>query len=309
MCGIIGLANVAYLWNHDGISVDFPTKSKVPSSSIYFALAGNLQFDPKELHSMLTERYKLHLIPGYNVCIDEIRIPCTHEECKYKQHNQQKPDVWAIESKSLHADNGYLLDFIYPIDDAKPSPREAFFQFADWLKTTTRSHHLVADSNFLDATDLLRLWDYSFEGTISCKSTRPSYLWKKGLVQNLPESYTRVASSKRLCAAAVYNNGVAKLATTRCVAKSQDSSSNVKERRSILTEYDKFKGAADRFGQLYKTTWPRGCHKNWEVTLLEGWFFFTLTNAYILYHMRFDNLSHHEFVREIADAYLNYEEK
>jgi hypothetical protein len=255
------------------------------------------------------ERYKLHLIPGYNVCIDEIRIPCTHEECKFKQHNQQKPDVWAIESKSLHANNGYLLDFIYPLDDKKPTPRESFFQFAEWLKSTERHHHLVADSNFLDATDLLKLWDYSFEGTISCKATRPTYLWKEGLLKNLPESYTRVASSERMWATAIYNNGKVKIATTRCVAIPAQKSSEVQERRSILKEYDKHKGAADYFGQLYKTTWPHGCHKNWLVTLLEGWFFFTLTNAYILYSMRFDNLTHKQFVVKIANSYLGVVEK
>jgi hypothetical protein len=279
-------------------------KQKILPKNNWFAISNGLRFKPEQVHSELIRQYKYHVIPGYNVCIDEIRIPCTHESCPFKQHNMNKPDPWAIESKSLHADNGYLLDFICPTLSNRPTPKEAFFQFADWLRTTERQHHLVADSNFLDAESLLKLWDYNLEGTISCKKNRPSYFWNDSLAKNLPPGYTRIASSKRLCLAATNNNGTAKIATTRCYAVPKNSHSNVGERRSILSEYHKYKGAADYFGHLYKTTWPQGCHENWLVTMLVGWFHFTLTNAYLLYSMRYDTLSHKAFVWEICMSYM-----
>jgi len=164
---------------------------------------------------------------------------------------------------------------------------------------------LVADSNFLSALDLLKLWDLGFEGTISCKNNRPSFIWSKGLAEKLPKGYTRVASSERLCCVCTHNNGKPKLATTLCYAENDEDRSDVKERRNILKEYDKLKGKADHFGHLYKSQFPIGFHMNWQVTMLVGWFYFAMTNAYLLYSMRFDDLTHLEFVYKISQSYLS----
>jgi len=128
------------------------------------------------------------------------------------------------------------------------------------------------DSNFLSALDLLKLYDLGFEATVSCKSNRPSFIWKDGLAHKLPKSYTRVCSSERLCCMCTNNNGKPKIATTLCVAKDDESSSEVKERRSVLNIYDDLKGKADHFGQLYKSQYPIGHHMNWLCTLLIGCF-------------------------------------
>jgi hypothetical protein len=300
MRGYLGIRNIAHLWTTEEITISYPGKETALTRDQFYAISKCLNFEPSVVHEILVARFKLHIVPGYHVTVDELRIPCHHEKCPEKNHNRDKPDIWAIESKSLHADNSYLVDFVNPIQKNIPTPTESVFQFAEYLKTTTRRHHLIMDSNFLNALDLLKLKDMNFEATASCKSTRPSFIWKDGLVPNLPVSYTRVASSKRLCCLATKNKGIPKIATTLCIAKESKTSLEVKERRKPLNMYDKYKGQADRFGHLYKSQYNTGKHKSWITTLLLGWFYFALTNAYILYSMRFDDLSHHEFVFQIA---------
>ncbi len=304
MRGIIGVRNAKMLWSKSEITISYPGKENSLAKNHWFAISHALNFNPNLIHSTLVEHFKLYLVPGYNVTIDEIRIPCHHENCPLKNHNRDKPDVWAIESKSMHAENGYLVDFINPVQDKVPTPKEAVFQFANFLKTTGRHHHLVCDSNFLSATDLLHLSELNFEATVSCKENRPSFIWKHGLSDKLPVSYSRVASSQRLCCVATKNKGTPKIATTLCYAQEAVLPYIVKERRQILNIYDDLKGKADKFGHYYKSQFPIGYHKSWLTSLLLGWFYFTLTNAFILYSTRFDNLSHNEFVLEIAKAFM-----
>ena len=96
------------------------------------------------------------------------------------------------------------------------------------------------------------------------------------------------------------SHGKPKIATTLCVAKEGDVSLDVKKRREVLRIYDTYKRGADQFGQLYKGQYPIGYHENWLTTMIIGWFYFALTNAYILYSMKYDNLTHEQFVYEIA---------
>ena len=308
MRGIIGIRNVETLWHTDNtknITVNYPFKEKQISKNLWFAISNRLDFNVDNIHYMLIDRFKMHLVPGYNVTIDELRIPINHQNCPFKNHNRDKPDVWAIESKSLHAENGYLLDFINPCQNKLPTTKESIFQFANWLKTTGRLHHIVADSNFLSALDLLTLYDMNLEATVSCKATRPSFIWKKALSEKIPRGYTRVASSQRLCCVCTRANGKPKIASTLCYAIDDEDHSEVGERRDILRIYDDFKRNADQFGRLYKCQFPIGKHMNWLTALIVGWFYFALTNAFILYSMRVEGITHEEFVYEIALKYMS----
>jgi len=161
------------------------------------------------------------------------------------------------------------------------------------------------DSNFLSALDLPKLSSMGFEATASCKYNRPSFIWKEGLAHNLPKGYTRVASSKNLCCLATNNKGLPKIATTLCYAVENTGPFIVKERREVLNIYDSLKGKADFFGHLFKAQYPIGHHKSWLTTVLIGWFYYALTNAYILYSLRFADLDHSQFVREIAKDLLS----
>ncbi len=305
MRGYLGIRNIEHLWSVEDIVIEYPYKENSLPKNHYYAISNALNYDPNFVHQILVENFKRYLIPGYNITVDEIRIPCHHESCPFKNHNRDKPDVWAIESKCMHAENGYLLDFINPIQNQIPTPAESVFQFANWLKTTSRQHHIVMDSNFLSALDLLKLSDMGFESTVSCKFNRPSFIWKQGLTHNLPKSYTRVASSKRLCCIATNNRGVPKIATTSCYAMESTGALIVKERRQVLKIYDDLKGKADFFGHLYKMQYPGGHHISWLTTLLVGWFYFSLTNSFILYSMKFDALNHAEYVYEMACQFLS----
>jgi hypothetical protein len=136
--------------------------------------------------------------------------------------------------------------------------------------------------------------------TASCKSTRPSFIWKQGLAHRLPRGYSRVASSNRLCCIATRSKGLPKLATTLCYAVQDPIFAEVKERRKLLKIYDTYKGKADYFGHLNKAQFPQGHHKSWLSAMLVGWFYFAVTNAFILYSTRFADLTHEEFVYQIA---------
>jgi len=302
--GYIGFKNSKFFWGEHEVEVIFPNKKNILTKNLYFSISRKINFDPPFVHKSLVDAFKLYLIPGYHVTVDELRIPCHNEECPYKNHNNDKPDIWAIESKSLHCENNYLLDFTNPIQQKVPTPSESLFQFADWLKSTQRHHHIVADSNFISALDVLKLSDMGFESTVSCKYNRPSFIWQHGLSKLLPKSYTRVASSGRMCFIATHNQGIPKIATSLCVARENPGSFIVKERRDVLKIYDKYKGKADNFGHLFKSQYPVTRHKSWLTTLIVGWFFFALTNSFILYNMRFANLTHEQYVRQIAKDLL-----
>jgi hypothetical protein len=305
MRGYIGLRNIKDMWSTEGIVISYPEKEYQLGRDHWFALSNGIDFDPSIVHKKLIALYQRHVVPGFHVTVDEIRIPCHHEACPFKNHNRDKPDIWAIESKSLHADNGYLLEFINPCQNTVPTPRDSIFQFTHYLSTTDRRHHIVADSNFLSALDLLDLWDLKFQATISCKNNRPSFIWRDGLAKDLPVSYTRVASNSTLCCIATHNQGTPKIATTLCYAVDDEVDSTIEERRDILKIYDEHKGKADLFGHLYKSQYPVGHHENWKNTMLIGWFYFSLTNAYILYSMKYDKLSHKEFVYQIASNFIS----
>jgi hypothetical protein len=232
--------------------------------------------------------------------VDELRIPVQHESCPFKNHNVKKPDPWAIESKSLHANNGFLLDFTFPLVEKPLTPKEAVFDFAKYLNATGRKHHMVMDSNFLGALDLLELKRNGVLATASCKRDRPSWIWKNGLEKELPFTYTRVVSSAHMVCVATNNQGIPKLASTLFHAVDDEENYTHEERRTLLALYDSLKDRADKFGQLYKAQFPLGHHQSWNCMLLVGWFYFTLTNAFILYCTKYDNLTHKEFVYQIA---------
>jgi hypothetical protein len=108
----------------------------------------------------------------------------------------------------------------------------------------------------------------------------------------------------RMCCVCTRNKGTPKIASTLCYAVDDESRSEVKERRDLLNIYDKLKGKADHFGQLYKGQYPIGTHENWLVVLLTGWFYFSLTNSYILYNTKYRDLTHKEFVLRVAEDLL-----
>ncbi len=304
MRGYVGVRNMEHMWSEGDVQILFPGKDDALGENIWYAISNGIDFDPDIVHTMLINLYQHYVVPCYHVTVDEIRIPCHHESCPFKNHNRDKPDIWAIESKSLHADNGYLLDFINPCQENIPTPHDSVIHFTNYLKTTTRHHHIVCDSNFLSALDLVELWDIGFEATVSCKSNRPSFIWRDGLAKDIPKGYTRVASSKRLCCACTHNQGKPKIATTLCYAVENEAPIGVEERRDILKIYDSFKGKADLFGHLFKSCFPTGHHQNWKTALLVGWFYYSLTNAYILFSMHDSSLTHSEFIFKIATDFL-----
>jgi Transposase IS4 len=198
MKGVIGRVSIEDFYLEKFFSLAFEGKSELLPRDMFFEISGNLVYDLKAIYDVLLANFQRHMCPGYYVTIDEIRIPSRHYDCEEKKYNPKKPDVWAIESKSLHDSSKYLLHFIYPLGDNIPTPKESVILFSKYLKSTRRNHHITLDSNFLSAEDIPLLDDngddMGFELTISCMKNRPSKIWKE-LQKDLPRGYTRVISN------------------------------------------------------------------------------------------------------------------
>ena len=57
-------------------------------------------------------------------------------------------------------------------------------------------------------------------------------------------------------------------------------------------------------GSYTRVSIPLAITKNWLTTMIIGWFYFAITNAFILYSMKYDNLTHEQFVYEIAKSLI-----
>jgi hypothetical protein len=94
------------MWRTEGIVISYPEKGAQLGRDHWFALSNGIDFDPAIVHQKLIALYQRHVVPGFHVTVDEIRIPCHHEACPFKNHNRDKPDIWAVES-----DNSYKVQF------------------------------------------------------------------------------------------------------------------------------------------------------------------------------------------------------
>lgn len=305
MKGVIGLVALEDFYAEKLFSIAFPSSVGLLPKNLFFEISGNLIFPLKDVYDELIGTFQHHMQPGYWTVIDEIRIPSRHYDCPVKVYNNKKPDVWAIESKSLHDSSSYLLHFIYPLAEEKPTPKESVHIFIDYLKTTTRNHHVTCDSNFLSAEDISPLTTKSLKFTVSCKSNRPSELWSQALQVGLPQGYTRVVVGAGMVCACTKNNGLVNLASTYFTVEDNKTLYSSEMRRDVLSLYDETKGYADNFGHLVKAYYPDVKFRNYELTLLVGWMIYATTNAYILYNLRGGELSHREFQYAIASNLMN----
>lgn len=305
MKGVIGLVSVEDFYSDKYFTVtDFKGKELLLPRDMFFEISANINFDLKAIYNILISNFQSCMIPGYFVVVDEIRVPCRHFDCEVKKYNREKPDVWAIESKSLHDNNKYLLHFIYPLDEDVPTPKLSVSIFAEYLQTTGRHHHLTMDSNFYSAADFHNIINWGFEATISCKSNSPSWIFEDALMKNLPWGYTRIASNEDCVAVTTRNKGYLNLISNLYTAEDNQDEYVSEDRRTLMNIYDKTKGSADAFGHLYKSYYPNEEFKKYTMTLLVGWLSFAMTNSFILYSLAHDDISHREFVREIAESLL-----
>lgn len=300
MKSVIGLISIEDFWCTQMFVINFKGKENIIPREAYYDVTTTMKLDLTLLHQQLVQTFKEHLLPGFNVCIDEIRIPARHFDCDLKKYNLKKPDVWAIESKSLHDSSSYLLDFVNPLDSPQKTPKEVVETFAGWLLTTGRKHHIVVDSNFLSALDVELFENKGLWMTAGCKSDRPSFLWKDTLAKNLPAGYTRMAKKGNVVAACTKNQGILKLASNYFSVDDNKQKYHPEDRRMIMKIYDANKSFADNFGHLVKAYWPDLKFRNWEMTLLVGWFMYSCTNSYILYKLRGGAESHRQFIFQIA---------
>lgn len=304
--GNIGINNMKQLWNKKPFEISWPHKKKILSQDKFFQLTSNMQFKLKDIFNRLLTNFTSHILPSSNLCIDEIRIPVRHYKCDSKKYNIKKPDVWAVESKSLHDENGYLIKMSWPLHESDgKSVVDSLDNFFDYIKHTGITHVTCMDSNFISATDVPTYTSKTSKIIAMCSQNRPSWLFKKGLVKNLPRSYTRVAKHEDMIAACTYNNGFCNLVTNYFLLKDMDTKSSSDERRVVLNYYDQQKGKADKFGQLYKNYNMMVKVKNWELAVLLGWFKYACTNAFIIHKSMYGSLKHQQFLYEIGVSLVN----
>lgn len=308
MKGVIGLVSSDDFHKEELFSVEFEGKSQLLPRNVFSEISGNLIFDPKLIYDILLGNFQRHVIPGYYVTIDEVRIPSRHYQCDVKKYNPKKPDVWAIESKCLNDSSKYLLHFIYPLSESVPTPKESVLIFCEYLQSSTRRHHITMDSNFLSANDV-PLCDsegnvFGFECTISCKKNRPSEIWKP-LQEELPHGYTRVVENESRICSCTKSNGFVNLASDLFEISDNKDLYKPEDRRTLLNVYDETKGYTDDFGHLVKAYYPDQTFKNYKLQLVVGWFMYACTNAWILYSLKVNEVSHRKFLQQIAAHLLD----
>jgi len=302
---VIGLRSVDDFYSEKLFTVEFPSKVSLLPKDIFYEVSANLDIDLKSVYDLLIGSFQAHMCPGYWTEIDEIRIPSRHYDCTIKKYNLKKPDVWAIESKSLHDSTSYLLHFIYPLSDPVPTPKQSVAIFVEYLQKSGRNHHVTCDSNFLAADDIPLLSTKSLKFTVSCQKNRPSEIWSKGLQVGLAQSYTRVVSGENMVCACTLNNGFVNLASTYFTVEDNQVLYSSEYRRDLLSLYDETKGYADNFGHLVMSYFPDIKFRNFRMQLLVGWLVYATTNAYILYTRQSDVLTHRAFQSQIAADLMN----
>lgn len=313
MKGVLGCPSIEDLWSKFPFVYQYPGKKHQMPRKRFFKISKNLKIPHKKIHKTLVKNFQTHMQASFYVCIDEVRIACRHYLCAFKKYNTKKPDVWAIESKSLNDNNGYLLDFTYPCtpSDGK-SIQRALRRFFAYLEATGRNHNVTMDSNFISAGEISGYSSKNITILAMCKKSRPSWLWKDGLGKNLPRSYTRVVkrtASPPIVAACTFNNGFCNLVSNFFSVTDNEELYQPSKRRTMLQLYDQTKGYGDKFGQIVKSYYPAFHFKNWEMTLLIGWFKYALTNSYILFTLNGGELTHREFLHQIAHDLMDNQEK
>jgi hypothetical protein len=78
MRGYVGVRNIEMLWSQGEFQVSYPNKENALPKNHWFALSNNIVYDPKKIHKKLVDLFKKFVVPGYNVTVDEVRIPCAH---------------------------------------------------------------------------------------------------------------------------------------------------------------------------------------------------------------------------------------
>jgi hypothetical protein len=315
MQGATGATSTDLLYAKTGVRIEFPGKDEQLPQKAFGMLGKNLEFDLSEVHSLLIYNFKYHISPGHFLTIDEARVRETRFSSEFKTFNPNKPARWAVESKTLSDSTMYLIDFIDPTTNSKPTPSEAAFQFLQWLNSSNTYHHVCVDSNFFNLDDIRRATT-SFKRikvTASVKKVRPSFLFKDALNVDLPPGKTRVAASNEiphLVAASTHSNKIINLVSNGFqVCNINEGDIVPAERRMMLDTYDTHKGYTDQFDHLVSNYEISHRWKTDKMNLLMGWFQYALTNAYIIYiNSVEDPITHRNFRFSVAEAFLNSED-
>jgi hypothetical protein len=313
--GVSGVTATEMLFDKEGLCVNFPGKEYQLPQEAFGKLSNNLNFDLNEVHRLLVHNFKFHIAPGHFLTIDESRIPETRFASELKTFNAKKPSKWAVESKTLNDQTKYLIDFINPLKEPKPTPGEAAHSFFQFLKSQESFHHVFLDSNFFNLADVALVSHNNpfIKVTASVRADRPTFLFKEGLAKELPVTYTRVAQlqdDQKIIAASTHNRKVISLITTGFeVHNIDDGEVNASDRRLPLQTYDKHKGYTDKFDQLVASYYITHRWKSDKMNLLMGWFQFALTNAYIIYKNTIEEpVNHKNFRLLVAEEFLKSEE-
>lgn len=313
MRGCLGCKNYKDLYGLGPEPVKYSFFDDLLPRNLVHELCNNLQLDDQlmsTIHQVLTSNFKRLFVPGTYLTIDEIRIPCRHFKCAQKKYNVKKPDVWAVESKSLNDLCGYLYDFTDPFTaPVQNYIKDAVSKLVNSTKSTGRRHVITLDSNFLNAEQIPTLTSDRLKIHAMCKKKSPAYLFADGLGKELPRSYTRVAASDHYIAAVTFNNGFCNLASSAFTVENNPEKYNHKERRTLLKFYDSTKGSSDNFGQLVKSYWPNQRCLNWKMTVLLGWFMYAVTNSYIIVHLRNPDQLHRDYIYKLSRELLASSQK
>ncbi len=223
----------------------------------------------------------MHLVPGTFLTVDEDRIKAHPKDDKRLTFNHNKPDRWAVECHTLHdVETSYLYNF------DRPKENTAFDSLHKLITCLSKrnKHHITADKHFSNVPQVEKLDKNGFYFTINCKAdAKPSELWKGGLGVGLGQWTSRWARKKNIVAATFQRKGVLNL-LSNFFNVTKVSQSGAEMRRIMLDHYDATKRGADQFNELVANFHDQHRHSTLELTILQGWIEWGITNGYILYH-------------------------
>lgn len=299
---ILRLRSHRDLFSTTNIVIKYPLKENALSRNRWSWINSHLQYDEKILQSILINTWQFHFIPGTFVTVDEHRTPCHPRDTSLLSFNNNKPDRWAQESHTL---NDTKSSYLYNFDLPKQYPSHKSLHKLTRCLRGKRRYHITADNHFSNLPQAQKLARRKFYFTLNCKrNAQPSLVWKGGLGRGLPKHRSRFARHGSIIAATFHSNAKLNILSNFFIAQ-ELSKSIGKDRGVLLQHYDATKRGADQFNLLVKNFHNHHSHSTPQLSLLNSWIQWGLTNGYILYKTNTQQpLTHRQYLSAISQYLL-----
>jgi len=303
------LPSVRTLWATNGITVDYPGKSRGLSHHRFRWLYAHLTFDSKTLHDILNDTFSHHITPGTHMTVDESRKkahPRSPPDATYVVPNPMKPDRYALEAITFCSHNGLLFYISDPFDTSNMTVTEKVVEVAQRLCSSPPVPHLVADRRFGSYKLASTLDSMGVRFTMNCKRNAPSFLFANHLLVGIAHGETRVAAGENMVAIASQTDSRHCLLSNAFTAHPSETPIPQTERRGVWDLYRGNNRRVDIFNQLLKAYQNPHKHMTARGCWLDMVMSICLTQGYLLHkETSMERLSHKQFLLAVSSSLLD----